>query len=167
MRYCTAPWRQTYVKNSLKQKKCIFCQARKNKNDEEALILYRGQHNFVIINRFPYTTGHLMIAPHRHLADFALAPREVVQESTELIQLVLRILKKCYRPYGFNIGMNLGQPAGAGVAGHFHIHVVPRWPGDSNFMPIIGETRVFCEDLKTTYLRLRPYFAREENRQEK
>ncbi len=167
MRYCTAPWRLTYVKKALKMKKCVFCEALKKKDDREALILYRGKHNFVIINRFPYTTGHLMIAPYRHLASFEKAPREIVVEATELIQTVISILKKSYRPHGFNVGLNLGQVAGAGVTGHFHIHVVPRWPGDSNFMPIVGQTRVFCEDLMSTYDRLRPYFAKEEKKQEK
>jgi len=167
MRYCTAPWRLNYVKKALKMKNCVFCEALKKKDDSQSLILYRGRHNFVIINRFPYTTGHLMIAPYRHLARFETAPAEIVTEATELVQMALRILKKSYRPHGFNVGLNLGQPAGAGVTGHFHIHVVPRWPGDSNFMPIVGQTRVFCEDLDTTYKRLRPYFEREEKKQEK
>ncbi len=167
MRYCTAPWRLNYVKKALKMKGCVFCQALKKKDDRQSLVLYRGHFNFIIINRFPYTTGHLMVAPYRHLASFETAPREIVAEAVELVQLALRILKKSYRPYGFNVGLNLGQPAGAGVTGHFHIHVVPRWPGDSNFMPIIGQTRVFCEDLAATYNRLRPHFEREEKKQEK
>lgn len=151
----------------LKMKNCVFCEAQKKDNDEEALILYRGKHNFVILNRFPYTTGHLMVAPYRHLRNFEKAPKEIVIETAELVQLVLRILKKCYKPHGFNVGLNLGHSAGAGVADHFHLHIVPRWTGDANFMPIIGETKVFCEDLKTTYHRLKPYFAREEQKQEK
>ncbi|HRD02932.1 MAG TPA: HIT domain-containing protein [Candidatus Saccharicenans sp.] len=148
-------------------KGCIFCDALKQKNDEQALILYRGQYNFVLVNRFPYTTGHLMIAPYRHLAELDRAPLEILQEATGLVPTAIRILKKAYRPHGFNLGMNLGQSAGAGVADHFHLHLVPRWTGDSNFMPIIGDTRVFCEDLQTTYQRLKPYFAREEKKQEK
>lgn len=155
------------MKKSLKMKSCIFCQALKKNDDRESLILYRGRHNFVIINRYPYTTGHLMVAPYRHLANFEKAPKEVIAEAAELAQMVIRILKRSYRPQGFNVGLNLGQPAGAGVTGHFHIHVVPRWPGDSNFMPIIGQTRVFCEDLNTTYNRLRPFFSPEEQKQEK
>jgi ATP adenylyltransferase len=167
MKYIAAPWRQTYVQKALKMKKCVFCEAVKQQNEAESLILYRGKHNFIILNRFPYTTGHLMIAPYQHLADFEKAPEPVVAEATSLVQLVLRILKKCYKPHGFNVGLNLGHSAGAGVAGHFHIHVVPRWTGDANFMPIIGETRVFCEDLTTTYHRLKPYFDREQEKQEK
>jgi ATP adenylyltransferase len=155
------------VQKVLKMKNCVFCEAQKKDNDEEALILYRGKHNFVILNRFPYTTGHLMVAPYRHLRNFEKAPKEIVIETAELVQLVLRILKKCYKPHGFNVGLNLGHSAGAGVADHFHLHIVPRWTGDANFMPIIGETKVFCEDLKTTYYRLKPYFAREEQKQEK
>ncbi|MBC7365066.1 MAG: HIT domain-containing protein [Candidatus Aminicenantes bacterium] len=167
MKYIAAPWRQTYVQKALKMKKCVFCEALKQKNEADSLILYRGQHNFVILNRFPYTAGHLMIAPYRHLADFEKAPEALVTEATALVQLVIRILKKCYKPHGFNVGLNLGHSAGAGVAGHFHIHVVPRWTGDANFMPIVGETRVFCEDLTTTYQKLKPYFDREKEKQEK
>ncbi|MDD8021209.1 MAG: HIT domain-containing protein [Acidobacteriota bacterium] len=148
-------------------KGCIFCQALKQKSDEASMILYRGKYNFVMANRFPYTTGHLMIAPYRHLAELDKAPVEILQEATGLVPIVLRILKRAYRPHGFNLGMNLGQSAGAGVAGHFHLHLVPRWTGDSNFMPIIGQTRVFSEDLQATYNRLRPYFIREERKQEK
>jgi ATP adenylyltransferase len=148
-------------------KGCIFCEALKKKNDEETFIIYRGKYNFIILNRYPYTTGHLMIAPYRHLKDFERAPREMVAEAAELAQVSLRILKKCYQPHGFNLGMNLGHSAGAGVAGHYHLHVVPRWTGDANFMPILGETKIFCEDLKTTYNRLRPYFLKEEQKQEK
>jgi len=167
MKYVAAPWRRTYVQKALKMKKCVFCEALKQKNEADALILFRGQHNFIILNRFPYTTGHLMIAPYRHLAAFEKAPRPVVEEAVSLVQLVIRILKKCYKPHGLNIGLNLGHSAGAGVAGHFHIHVVPRWTGDANFMPVIGETRIFCEDLQTTYNRLKPYFDREQQKQEK
>ncbi|MGB9863898.1 MAG: HIT family protein [Candidatus Saccharicenans sp.] len=167
MKYIAAPWRRTYVQKSLKMKKCVFCEALKKKDDAETLILYRGEHNFIILNRFPYTNGHLMIAPYRHLAAFEKASRPVAEEATRLVQLVIRILKKCYAPHGFNVGLNLGHSAGAGVADHYHIHVVPRWTGDANFMPVIGETRVFCEDLLTTYQRLKPYFDREQKKQEK
>ncbi|HPB60149.1 MAG TPA: HIT domain-containing protein [Candidatus Saccharicenans sp.] len=148
-------------------KGCVFCEALKQKDDEKALILYRGQHNFVLINRYPYTTGHLMIAPYRHLAELDRAQPDILEEVARLVPATIRILKKVYRPHGFNLGMNLGQSAGAGVVNHFHLHLVPRWMGDSNFMPIIGETRIFCEDLLTTYQRLKPYFAREEKKQEK
>ena len=108
-----------------------------------------------------------MIAPYRHLAEVDRAPLDILEEAALLVPATIRILKKVYRPHGFNLGMNLGQSAGAGVVDHFHLHLVPRWTGDSNFMPIIGETRVFCEDLQTTYQRLKPYFAREEKKQEK
>lgn len=155
------------MNKSLKMKDCIFCQALKKKDDQESLILYRAKYNFVILNRYPYTTGHLMVAPYRHLASLEKAPKEVLFEAAELTQTALKILRKAYQPQGFNLGMNLGQPAGAGVADHFHLHVVPRWPGDSNFMPIIGQTKVFCEDLAATFNRLRPFFARQEKKQEK
>ncbi|HEK85980.1 MAG: HIT family protein [Candidatus Saccharicenans sp.] len=167
MKYLAAPWRQTYVQKALKMKGCIFCEAWKKKNLEEALILFRGKHNFILLNRYPYTTGHLMIAPYRHIKNFDRAPKEIVMEGIELAQLALRILKRIYHPHGFNLGLNLGHSAGAGVAGHYHLHLVPRWTGDANFMPIISETKIFCEDLLTTYNRLRPYFLREEQKQEK
>ncbi len=164
MEYISAPWRERYVRNVTKMKECIFCQAQKLGSDGKAFILFRGEHNFVILNKFPYTQGHLMIAPYSHLATIELANKQVSDELTDLLKLSLRVLKKRYSPHGFNAGMNLGHSAGAGVAGHYHLHVVPRWVGDANFMPLIGQTRVLIEDLKTTYGRLRPLFEKEKAR---
>jgi len=160
MNYIPAPWREDYVKNVTKQKGCVFCRSLKRGDDRETLILHRGAHNFIILNRYPYTPGHLMIAPYRHLARFDQAPRETTDEMSELIKLCLKVLKKQYRPHGFNTGMNLGTSSGAGVVGHFHFHVIPRWTGDSNFMPLIAGTKVLPEDLATAFARLAPLFRK-------
>ncbi len=161
-RYMTAPWREEYVRKGVGAgngaRACVFCRAAGAADDAKVHVLFRGAHNFVILNRYPYTTGHLMIAPYRHISDFTKATVEETAEMTALFQAALRVLGRHYKPHGFNAGMNLGQSAGAGVAGHFHLHVIPRWTGDSNFMPIVGRTRVFIEDLDTTYERLRPLF---------
>ena len=167
MRYISAPWRADYVRKALSMKCCIFCDALKGGDERKAAVLYRGRHNFVLLNRYPYTPGHLLIAPKRHVADFVEARPGERAELADLLQVALRILRVRYAPHGFNAGMNLGPSAGAGVAGHYHLHVVPRWTGDSNFMPLIGATRVFIEDLDTTYQRLRPLFDKEQARLER
>jgi len=166
-RYISTPWRESYVKNALKMKKCVFCEAFACPNDRDAYILLRGNHNFVILNKFPYTPGHLMIAPVRHLKDFERAQKAEAVEIVELLKVSLKILKKNYHPHGFNAGMNLGHSAGAGVADHFHLHVIPRWTGDSNFMPLVAKTRVLLEDLTTTYDRLYPLFEKEKKLRQK
>jgi ATP adenylyltransferase len=164
MRYISAPWRAEYVQRALPMKGCFFCEAVKGRDDRAAAVLCRGRSNVVLLNRFPYTPGHLMIAPRRHVADFVEARAGERAELAELFQTALRVLRAAYAPHGFNAGMNLGRSAGAGVAGHYHLHVVPRWTGDSNFMPLIGETKVFIEDLDTTYRKLRPLFDEEKRR---
>ncbi len=160
MEYISAPWREEYVKNIYKMTGCIFCRALKLKNDRKAYILYRGTHNFIMLNKFPYTPGHLMIAPYRHIASFERVKKEITDEMTDILKLSLKVLKKKYQPHGFNTGMNLGKSAGAGVADHYHLHVIPRWVGDSNFMPLVGKTKVTLEDLNTTYDRLLPVFQK-------
>ncbi len=160
MHYISAPWREEYVRKILKMSGCIFCQALKAKSDRQAFILFRGVHNFILLNKYPYTTAHLLIAPYIHLASFEKAKKELTDEMTDLLKLSLRVLKKEYRPHGFNTGMNLGQSAGAGVADHYHLHVILRWSGDSNFMPIVGKTKVMIEDLERTYDRLLPLFQK-------
>lgn len=161
MEYITAPWREEYVKKICKMNECIFCRALKHKNDHKAYILFRGIHNFIMLNKYPYTPGHLMIAPYKHIASFERANKESTDEMTDLLKLSLKILDCNYGPHGFNTGMNLGQSAGAGVTDHYHLHVIPRWTGDSNFMPIVGKTKVVIEELKTTYERLLAFFQRE------
>jgi ATP adenylyltransferase len=162
--YLTAPWREAYVRNVFKMKGCIFCQALRSQDDLKALILYRGQHNFIILNKYPYTPGHLMIAPYRHLARIEAASREATEEMMELLKMSLKLLRRRYRPHGFNLGMNLGQCAGAGVVGHYHLHLIPRWSGDANFMPLVAQTKVVIEDLETTFNRLYPLFQKEASR---
>jgi ATP adenylyltransferase len=167
MEYISAPWREEYVKNIYKMTECIFCRALKLKDDRKAYILYRGTHNFIMLNKFPYTPGHLMIAPYKHIASFERAKKEITDEMTDILKLSLKMLKKNYHPQGFNTGMNLGHSAGAGIADHYHLHIIPRWIGDSNFMPLVGKTRVTLEDLNTTYNRLLPIFQKEQKRKTK
>jgi ATP adenylyltransferase len=164
MRYISAPWRADYVQRALPMKGCIFCDAVRSRDDRGSAVLFRGRLHVVLLNRYPYTPGHLMIAPRRHLADFVEARAGERAELADLFQAALRVLRAAYAPHGFNAGMNLGASAGAGVTGHYHLHVVPRWTGDANFMPLIGETRVFIEDLDTTYRKLRPLFDEEKRR---
>jgi len=170
MRYIAAPWRGDYVRNVHKKPdgRCVFCRAAALGDDRRARVLHRGRLAFVIMNAYPYQSGHVMIAPFRHAAAFDRAPKALTDEMSDLLKSSLAVLKKAYRPQGFNVGMNLGRSAGAGVADHFHLHVVPRWQGDSNFMPIVGRTKVVLEDLGATYDRLAPMFrkdaARRQNR---
>jgi ATP adenylyltransferase len=149
-----SPWRMKYIENHTKQDACIFCQAAEQHDDPANLILFRGQRAFVILNRFPYTTGHLMVVPYAHKADLALLDVATRAEMIELVTQANLVLGKAYQPDGFNIGANIGSAAGAGVADHVHIHVVPRWVGDSNFMSTLGDTRVLPETLEDTYKRL-------------
>jgi len=156
MDYIWTPWRYQYMAQVLagKQPECFFCDAVARKEDAETLIVHRGKKSFVILNRFPYTSGHVMIVPYVHVAELNLCDAETLGEMMQLAQRVETALLANYEPDGMNLGMNLGRAAGAGVVGHLHLHVLPRWIGDSNFMTVTGETRVHPEDLKTTYERL-------------
>jgi ATP adenylyltransferase len=154
MDYLWTPWRYRYVSDATKDDRCIFCDALAAKDDPAKLIIERGAKNFVILNRFPYTSGHLMIVPYAHIPDLASADSETLTEMMLTAQRAQKALQKTYRPEGFNLGINLGRAAGAGVTGHLHLHVLPRWAGDANFMTVAGETRVEPEDLSTTYTRL-------------
>lgn len=149
-----APWRKEYVSRH-GGTKCLFCQTAKKKNDFRSGLLYRGKTCFILLNTFPYNTGHLMIAPYRHLSDFAELNSSESKELIELIKKSTAAIKRALKPDGFNIGVNLGKVAGAGVAKHLHIHIVPRWKGDTNFIPIIGQTKVLPESLKETYEKLK------------
>jgi ATP adenylyltransferase len=128
--------------------------------DEDAFVVFRGEFNFVVLNRFPYTTGHLMIAPYRHIADLAGADAAAANEMMAQTRAAERHLRWLYRPDGLNLGMNIGASAGAGVAGHIHMHVLPRWTGDASFITTVGETRVLAEELPVTWQRLRDEFAK-------
>ncbi len=157
MDYLWSPWRYQYMKEAASgvQPECIFCEAVAGKDDSETLIVQRGAKAFIILNRYPYTSGHVMIVPYAHVADLSACDPEALGEMMRLAQRVESAYRSNYQPDGMNLGMNLGRAAGAGVAGHVHLHVLPRWFGDSNFMTVAGETRVHPEDLKTTYQRLR------------
>lgn len=165
MKKLWAPWRAEYIycaggnKPSHDRRHCLFCRLLGEKDDKANLILRREKLAFAVMNRFPYNNGHLMVAPRRHVADLAkLTPREMTAVMG-LVQASLVALRRAFKPHGFNIGANLGQVAGAGVAGHVHIHIVPRWLGDSNFMPLLAETKVVSEHLAQTYARLLPAFS--------
>jgi ATP adenylyltransferase len=156
MDYIWSPWRYQYMAQVLagKQPECFFCDAVAGKDDAETLIVHRGKNAFVILNRFPYTSGHVMIVPNAHVAELNLCDAGTLGEIMQLAQRVETAFRANYKPDGMNMGMNLGRAAGAGVVGHLHLHMLPRWIGDSNFMTVTGETRVHPEDLKTTYERL-------------
>jgi ATP adenylyltransferase len=156
MDYLWTPWRYRYVAEAARQEQCVFCEALAMRDDAQSLILVRGKKNFIILNRYPYTTGHSMIVPYAHLAELSACDAETLGEMMELAQRLERALAACYRPQGFNLGTHLGRSAGAGVAGHIHLHVLPRWAADTNFMTTIAETRMQPEDLATTYQKLRP-----------
>jgi ATP adenylyltransferase len=159
MEFLWSPWRFDYLASAgQKASSCVFCVGEDSSGDAERLIVFRGGLNFVILNLFPYTSGHLMIAPYAHLSSPADAPADQSAEMMELSKRAITALQKVYRPEGFNLGMNLGHAAGAGIRDHFHLHIVPRWTGDANYVSIIGETRVLPEELKTTYTKLKAGF---------
>jgi ATP adenylyltransferase len=151
-----APWRLEYIIGE-KSDECIFC-AKPALEDDAALIVRRGERCFVMLNAFPYASGHVMIAPFEHTADLAGLDEATALELMSLTQDSIRAIGGAYRPEGFNVGANLGTVAGAGVADHVHMHVVPRWEGDTNFMPVLGEVRVLPESLGDTYRKLKEAF---------
>src|SRR6202158_1782846 len=156
MDHIWTPWRYQYMAQAAggTQPECLFCDALARNNDPETLIVHRGAKAFVILNRFPYTSGHVMIVPYAHVAELGLCSTETLQEMMASAQRVEKAFREVYKPDGMNLGMNLGRAAGAGVTGHLHLHALPRWFGDSNFMTVAGETRVHPEDLAMTYKRL-------------
>jgi ATP adenylyltransferase len=158
MDYIWTPWRYAYLSQE-KIAGCIFCELPK-KTDEEALIVHRAEHCFIILNTFPYTSGHVMVVPYAHLDRLEKLPEPAAHEMMDLAQKIEIVLRATYKPDGVNLGMNIGEAAGAGVAGHIHMHILPRWVADANFMTVVGETRVMPEDLKTTWTRLRDGLAR-------
>ena len=153
------PWRLAYVSGGDESKGCIFCAALED-DDAAPLILFRGPSCFVILNLFPYNNGHLMVVPNRHVASLADTTAEERVELMDLTRRAEAALTEAYAPHGMNMGINLGKPAGAGVPGHLHMHVVPRWSGDTNFMTVVGQTRVLPEELPATAGKLRPIFQR-------
>lgn len=152
-----APWRVEYIEKG-KSENCIFCEIFKERDDEKNLILTRSSHSFLIMNKYPYNNGHLMVISNLHKKNVEDFNSEEILDIFSLLSKAIQVLKKTLSPQGFNIGINLGEVAGAGVKDHFHIHIVPRWQGDTNFMPILSETKVISEHLKSTYQKLFPYF---------
>ncbi len=153
MKNLWAPWRMEYILQS-KTEGCIFCQALQKADDEETYILYRGSSCFVIMNIFPYNNGHIMVVPYKHIACLEGLDQDASSELIQQVQMMVKVIKKAMNPDGFNIGINLGKIAGVGVDGHVHVHIVPRWEGDTNFMPVTGETKVLPEFLRNTYSNL-------------
>jgi ATP adenylyltransferase len=157
-----SPWRAKYIASGgvdSQSDTCVFCTiSRDLANDEKNFVLYRAPHNFVILNLYPYISGHLLIVPYEHVGELDAAAKEITDELMDLTKRSLTVLREVYQPAGFNIGMNLGAAAGAGIVGHMHVHILPRWLGDTNFMSTVAQTRVIPEDLSTTYSKLRDKF---------
>ncbi len=153
-----APWRMDYILSDRKKKACIFCAHRSS--DAESLILYRTPFSLIMLNRYPYAYAHLMIAPVRHVQEVAKLTEEEMKDILQNLGMAIKVLKKAFRPSGFNVGMNLGKVSGAGIIHHLHFHLVPRWQGDINFMPLLAEVRIIPEHLQRTYEKLRVYFTK-------
>ncbi len=152
-----APWRIKYIEKS-KPEKCILCERPAENNDAQNYILHRGEKNFVILNSYPYTPGHLMVVPYRHTSSPEELNEEERSEHFELVSRCIGVLRQALNPGGFNVGMNIGKTAGAGIEDHIHTHVVPRWQGDTNFMPVLAGVRVIPEALAATYQKLKGIF---------
>jgi ATP adenylyltransferase len=152
------PWRFQYVAREKRPEGCIFCELPREGKDEENLIVHRARFNYVILNRYPYTTGHLMVVPFKHTDSLQGIDQDTADELFSLIRKADRHLREVYNPKGVNLGMNLGEAAGAGIAEHIHMHILPRWIGDANFLTVIGETRILPEELSETYRKLKPRF---------
>ena len=153
MKLLWTPWRMAFIQGE-KRRECIFCTMPLEKNDRANYILHRARHNFVILNAYPYTTGHLMVVPYAHVATIEDLSPDVSAEMMGLAKRAIGVLRRAEKAQSFNVGINIGRPAGAGIADHVHLHVVPRWEGDSNFMPVVGDTRLIPETLDVTYQKL-------------
>ncbi|RLG92867.1 MAG: HIT family hydrolase [Candidatus Hecatellales archaeon] len=163
MKHLWAPWRINYIllKKEKKERGCIFCRFSKDKkNDEKNFVVFRAEKNFVVLNNYPYNNGHLMVAPYRHIKNLEDMSMEELNEHFLIVRKSVEVLKKVYNPHGFNIGINLGKTAGAGVENHIHTHIVPRWLGDTNFMPVISDTKVIPEALTETYRKLKEAWSK-------
>jgi len=159
MNHLWTPWRSTYMHDKGPKPACIFCEAAKGSDDESSLIVYRGGTCLVMLNRYPYTSGHLMIAPYQHLARLNQSSEATTEEIMQLARRAEHILEAVYQPDGLNLGMNLGEAGGAGVEQHIHMHVLPRWKGDANFMSTVAHTRIIPEALEDTYAKLKHSFS--------
>jgi ATP adenylyltransferase len=155
LNYIWSPWRMEYIQNEKNTEECVFCHEIGQEDGPQNLIVYRGQLAFVILNRYPYTSGHLMVVPYVHLPSLEMLDSQTRAEIMELTAKAIRVLRYEYSPQGFNLGVNIGEAAGAGIIDHVHLHVVPRWNGDTNFMSSLGGTRVIPEMLEDSYTRIR------------
>lgn len=158
-----SPWRYSYIKSAatdseIRKSFCVFCEIQQTDDDASGFILHRAKYNYVVLNVYPYITGHLLIVPYEHVGDLDVAAKEITDEMMDLTKRAQIALREAYQPHGFNLGMNLGRAAGAGIAEHIHLHIMPRWSGDANFVTTVGETRVIPEDLQTTYEKLHGKF---------
>jgi ATP adenylyltransferase len=157
MDYLWTPWRYAYITGAQKDPfdgQCLFCSRLKETDDKKSLIVYRGKQSFIILNAYPYTNGHVMIVPNAHVDELQKLSADTAAEMMHLSQRMERVLRDLYKPDGLNVGMNIGQAAGAGIAGHIHMHVLPRWVADANFMSVVGETRMLPETLDVTWERI-------------
>lgn len=155
MEYLWSPWRMEYIQSEKEEGECVFCVEMGKKDGPENLIVFRGEGSFVILNRYPYTSGHVMVVPYQHVNWFENLEPNVRAEIMELTVKASKVLREIYHPQGFNIGANIGEAAGAGILNHVHMHVVPRWIGDTNFMSTLGKTRVLPEILEGTFWRVK------------
>jgi len=162
MDYLWTPWRYAYVSTAEKAAGCVFCDAVKASDDGKTLIVHRARHCFVILNAYPYTPGHVMIVPYEHLDELQKLPSEAASEMMALAQRMETVLRELYQPDGINLGMNIGKAAGAGIAGHIHMHVLPRWVADANFVSVVCETRILPETLEETWKRMTKALQHEE-----
>ncbi|HVH87408.1 MAG TPA: HIT domain-containing protein [Terriglobales bacterium] len=161
MDYLWTPWRYAYITGTKEGQECIFCDKKDKKNDKDdrrSWIVYRGEHCYICLNAFPYTSGHVMVIPYDHLDELQKLPSDAAREMMDLCRRTETVLRGLYHPDGINLGMNIGAAAGAGVAGHIHMHVLPRWIADANFMTVVAETRVLPEALEVTWQRIRNAF---------
>jgi len=159
MDFLFSPWRYSYIKEANSATGCIFCSLPQLGDDHKAFIVHRAKHNYIILNAYPYTNGHVMIVPFNHTDELQKLSPEAAQEMTALCQRMEGVLRNLYQPEGINMGMNIGKAAGAGVAGHIHMHMLPRWGADANFMTTIGETRVLPEALESSWQKIRKAFS--------
>jgi ATP adenylyltransferase len=160
MDYLWTPWRYQYITEPERRDECVFCAAAASPDDRDSLIVHRAARNFIIVNRFPYTSGHVMVVPYQHAPSLVSLPDETLTEMILLARQCEQRLYELYRPQGMNMGINIGKSAGAGVAGHLHLHVLPRWTGDANFMTSIAEARILPEEISVTWERLRAAFEK-------
>ena len=158
MKRLFAPWRSAYIasfRSASKNKTCLFCRIAKERRDEKNLVVWRGKHCFLVMNLFPYNSGHLMVVPYKHTSKLESLSDDAYVEVMRATAIGMRALSKVSGPHGFNLGANLGRIAGAGIDKHIHFHIVPRWNGDTNFMPVLADAKLISEDLKKTWLRLK------------